>query len=45
MDIYSILEKNGIFVVLIIAFIVFAGIFLYTISLGSKVSKLEKENN
>lgn len=45
MDIYSILEKNGIFVVLIIALIVFSGIFLYSLSLGSKISKIEKENN
>ncbi len=45
MDIYTFLEKNSLYVVLIISLIVWFGILSYILSLSKKVSKLEKQNN
>ncbi|MCX7877115.1 MAG: CcmD family protein [Ignavibacteria bacterium] len=39
---YEFLSSNGQYVVLIITLIIWAGIFLYLLSLDKKISKLEK---
>jgi CcmD family protein len=45
MDIYTFLEKNSYYVVLIISLIVWLGIFLYMMNVSRKVSELEKKEN
>lgn len=45
MDLYSFLQKNTFYVVLIITLIIWLGIFLYMFTLNKKVSALEKQNS
>jgi CcmD family protein len=45
MDVYTFLEKNSYYVVLIISLIVWLGIFLYMMNVSRKVSELEKKEN
>lgn len=45
---YEFLEKNSLYLVLIIALIIWGGIFIYLYKLGKRVTDLEtklKENN
>ncbi|MGB9697156.1 MAG: CcmD family protein [Ignavibacteria bacterium] len=45
---YEFLEKNSLYLVLIIALIIWTGIFIYLYKLGKKITNLEiklKENN
>jgi CcmD family protein len=45
MDLYSILQQNAIYVILIISLMIWTGIGLYLFSMSSKLSKLEKDKN
>lgn len=40
---YSFLENNAIYIVMIIVLIVWAGIFLYLFGLDKKLKKIEEE--
>jgi CcmD family protein len=42
-SLYNFLDKNPYYVILLIALIIFAGIFSYVINLSKKASKLEKK--
>lgn len=40
---YDFLEKNAMYIVLLIALIIWIGLFLYMFRLDSRIKKLEKE--
>jgi CcmD family protein len=42
---YDFLEKNAMYIVLLIALIIWIGLFLYVFRLDSRIKKLEKEKN
>jgi CcmD family protein len=42
---YDFLEKNAMYIVLLIALIIWIGLFLYMFRLDSRIKKLEKEKN
>ncbi len=42
---YQFLEKNSIFIVMIIVLIVWAGVFFYLYSLDKRIKNVEKEIN
>ncbi|RPI16321.1 MAG: CcmD family protein [Ignavibacteriae bacterium] len=41
---YSFLERNSYYVVLIITLIIWLGLFLYMLSVDKKLKKIEKEH-
>lgn len=43
MDLYSFLETNSYYIVLIVSLIIWLGLFLYMMNVSKKVSKLEKD--
>jgi CcmD family protein len=45
MDLYSFLETNSYYIVLIVSLIIWLGLFLYMMNVSKKVSKLEKDKN
>jgi CcmD family protein len=42
---YDFLEKNAMYIVLLIAMIIWVGLFFYMFRLDSRIKKLEKEKN
>jgi CcmD family protein len=42
---FGFLEKNAIYIVMIIVLIVWAGIFLYLINIDKRIKMIEKEIN
>lgn len=42
-SIYSFLENNSIYIVMVIVLVVWAGIFLYLLSLDKRIKTIEKE--
>jgi CcmD family protein len=42
---YDFFEKNAMYIVLLIALIIWIGLFFYMFRLDKRIKKLEKENN
>jgi len=42
---YDFLEKNAMYIVLLIALIIWVGLFIYMFRLDIRIKKLEKEKN
>lgn len=42
---YDFLERNAMYIVLLIALIIWIGLFIYMFRLDKRIKKLEKENN
>lgn len=42
---YDFLEKNAMYIVLLIALIIWLGLYFYIFRLDRKINKLEKEKN
>jgi CcmD family protein len=42
---YDFLEKNAMYIVLLIALIIWIGLFFYIFRLDKRIKKLEKEKN
>ncbi|MCX6163737.1 MAG: CcmD family protein [Ignavibacteriae bacterium] len=42
---YDFLEKNAMYIVLLIALIIWIGLFFYMFRLDKRIKKLEKEKN
>jgi len=42
---YDFLEKNAMYIVLLIALIIWIGLFFYMFRLDKRIEKLEKEKN
>jgi CcmD family protein len=42
---YDFLEKNAMYIVMLIALIIWIGIFFYIFRLDKRIKKLEKEKN
>jgi CcmD family protein len=42
---YDFLEKNAMYIVLLIALIIWIGLYFYMFRLDKRIKKLEKENN
>jgi CcmD family protein len=41
---YDFLEKNAMYIVLLIALIIWVGLFIYIFRIDKKLKKIEKEN-
>ncbi|MCL5028369.1 MAG: CcmD family protein [Bacteroidetes bacterium] len=44
-DLYQFLDKNAIYIVMIIVLIVWTGIFLYLFNIDKRIKNVEKEMN